>query len=175
MTALDPRDAEEIKSLKARYFRYIDTKQWDRLRTVFTDDASFDGLWASAPTPEAFIETISKNLGRSDVVTVHQGFMPELRALDADRARGIWGMEDYLTWPAGERAYLGVSVPGQRGIRGYGHYEEDYRRTSDGWRISFLRLTRLRIDPIVGDPGEQPVYPFVRASTDWLEQVDQHG
>jgi len=27
---------EEIKTLKARYFRFVDTKQWDDLRACFT-------------------------------------------------------------------------------------------------------------------------------------------
>ena len=30
---------ENIKQLKARYFRFVDSKQWDALRDVFTDDA----------------------------------------------------------------------------------------------------------------------------------------
>src|ERR1019366_1253533 len=32
---------EEIKQLKARYFRYVDTKEWELLRTVFTHDCTF--------------------------------------------------------------------------------------------------------------------------------------
>ena len=33
---------EAIKVLKARYFRYMDTKQWDKLSTVFTSDLVAD-------------------------------------------------------------------------------------------------------------------------------------
>lgn len=168
MTQTTAGDVEAIKRLKARYFRFIDTKQWDALRGLFTDDATFDGLWAAAPTPEDFIGNISRNLGGSDITSVHHGFMPELEPLDGDRVRGVWAMYDYLTWPPGERAYLGVSLPGQWGIRGYGHYEEEYRRAGDTWLISHLRLTRLRIDPLVGEPVPNPDYPFVRATADWL-------
>src|ERR1700733_6454504 len=32
---------ENIKQLKARYFRFVDSKQWDALRDVFTDDLLF--------------------------------------------------------------------------------------------------------------------------------------
>ena len=31
---------ENIKQLKARYFRFVDSKQWDALRGVFTDNRS---------------------------------------------------------------------------------------------------------------------------------------
>lgn len=31
-------DLEAIKVLKARYFRAMDTKQWDELRSCFTQD-----------------------------------------------------------------------------------------------------------------------------------------
>jgi len=33
-------------------------------------------------------------------------------------------------------------------IRGYGHYHEEYRKEKGGWRISKLKLTRLRVDPL---------------------------
>ena len=33
---------EEIKELKARYFRCLDTKDWAGLQAVFSDDAEFD-------------------------------------------------------------------------------------------------------------------------------------
>jgi hypothetical protein len=35
-------------------------------------------------------------------------------------------------------------------IRGYGHYHEAYRKEGGRWLISTLKLTRLRVDPIVG-------------------------
>ena len=37
-------DLDAIHQLKARYCRFIDTKQWDRLASVFTADARFEGL-----------------------------------------------------------------------------------------------------------------------------------
>jgi hypothetical protein len=38
---------------------------------------------------------------------------------------------------------------GIRGIRGYGHYHEQYRKEGGKWLISTLELTRLRVDSIV--------------------------
>ena len=157
---------ESIKRLKARYFRLIDTKQWAKLRTVFTENCTFEGLWAGGDGADAFIASIQKNL--AGVSTVHMGFMPEVEIINATTARGIWAMTDYLEWPTDSRAYLGVSVPGQRGIRGYGHYSEEYSLTDKGWRISHLRMTRLRIDPLVGslEPEHADLMPPV--TEEWL-------
>ena len=33
---------------------------------------------------------------------------------------------------------MGITVPEQRGMRGYGYYEELYRLTESGWRIAFI-------------------------------------
>ena len=35
-------DVEAIRRLKARYFRTMDTKDWDAMRQVFTDDVVID-------------------------------------------------------------------------------------------------------------------------------------
>lgn len=35
-------DIEAIKQLKARYFRTLDTKDWDGLRRAFVDEAVVD-------------------------------------------------------------------------------------------------------------------------------------
>lgn len=35
-------DVEAIKQVKARYFRLMDTKQWDEMAEVFTEDCHVD-------------------------------------------------------------------------------------------------------------------------------------
>ncbi len=47
---LSATDRFEIHQLKARYCRFLDSRQWLSLRALFTDDARFDGL-GSAPDP----------------------------------------------------------------------------------------------------------------------------
>jgi hypothetical protein len=160
-----PLDLEQIKQLKSRYCRYVDLKHWERLRALFTSDARFEGL-GSAPTGatvEQFIDGISRRLG--PCVSIHHCHMPDIVFLDANRARGIWAMMDYLQWPEPIeiREAKGLVV----GFTGYGHYEEEYRRTANGWRIALLRLTRMRIDAI--PPGHPAPLPgFMAASDDWL-------
>jgi len=50
MDAATLAEIEAIKQLKARYFRLLDTKQWDAWREVFSDDfsADVDGGYAVA-------------------------------------------------------------------------------------------------------------------------------
>ncbi|HTZ23833.1 MAG TPA: nuclear transport factor 2 family protein, partial [Streptosporangiaceae bacterium] len=48
-----------------------------------------------------------------------------------------------------------VDDPDQhRAFQGFGHYHEEYRRDGDGqWRISRLRLSRLRVDEVTPSSG----------------------
>jgi hypothetical protein len=75
------------------------------------------------------------------VRTVHHGHMPEIEITGPDAARGVWAMFDYVEFP--------TSDDGKRtGLRGYGHYMEEYVREDGEWRISHLHLSRLRIDTL---------------------------
>lgn len=160
---------ECIKQTKARYFRFIDTKQWSKLRQVFTDDCTFDGLWATGDGPDGFIESISKNLAQ--LRTIHHGCMPEIEVTSPTTARGIWPMEDYLEAISGSMGYRGVSVEGQRGVRGYGYYYEEYRREGDEWRISYLLLTRHRIDPLLGPVEPEHTNMVPPLDEEWLPSL----
>ena len=128
-------DIEAIKQLKARYFRTMDTKDWNGMRQVFTDDVVIDTSEAGgeavrgADTFMAFLEDL---LG--DVLTVHHGHMPEIEITSPTTATGVWSMEDKLRWPNGME------------LDGYGHYHETYEKIGGEWRIKTLLLTRLRMD-----------------------------
>lgn len=170
MSHLTENDRIKILEVKARYFRYLDTKQWDKLRTVFTDDATFDGfssLWADMNDPNTFINQAQQHFS-SEVISVHHGHMAEISLVEPNTARGIWSMEDYVTWPADGRSYRGYTLSNQWGIKGYGHYEDEFKLVNNQWLISKLRLTRIRIDPLVGTPQIQPKYELLQASPDWL-------
>ena len=132
MATLD--EIEAIKQLKARYFRLMDTKQWEQFGAIFTEDATL----AASPDPN---ETFR---GRADIVrrvsaalreatTVHHGHMPEIELTGADTARGIWAMYDFVDLP-------------QLVLHGWGHYHEEYAKQAGAWRIRSSRLTRLRLD-----------------------------
>jgi uncharacterized protein (TIGR02246 family) len=132
---------EQIKALKARYFRCMDTKDWDGFAEQFAPDAVMD---MSGEVPEgdgithgnraiaAFVRDAV-----DAVVTVHHGHMPEIEVTSPTTARGVWAMEDKLRWPDGAPI---------RTLHGYGHYHETYERIDGRWLIKTLTLTRLRLD-----------------------------
>ena len=129
-------DIFAIQILKARYFRAIDTKDWDLLTSVMVEDVEIDvtdDVEGGQPYVgrEKFVSTCAKVL--KDAVTVHHGHMPEIQ-VDGDTATGIWAMEDYVDW-------------GENGsFRGFGHYHERYAKADGEWRITSLTLTRIRRD-----------------------------
>jgi hypothetical protein len=149
-------DREAIKEVKARYCRLLDTKQWAQWRLVFADDARFESSreWDD---PDEFVADVAGRLG--DALTVHQVHTPEIAFTSPDSARVMWAMFDQV-----ERPDDGAD---RKGTTGYGHYEEEYRRVNGEWKISFLRLTRLRIDALRGEPST-PLLHQRRHSPDWL-------
>jgi hypothetical protein len=144
--------AEEIKQLKARYFRDLDCKNWEALNTIFTADAVFDlravnsvrrppaGDLVPPPGGEDQIfrgrETIVAMIRAAveGLVTVHHGHAPEIAVLTDITARGIWALEDILRFPSGELL-----------LNGFGHYHETYQKVGGDWQIKTSRLTRLHL------------------------------
>ncbi|WP_166875234.1 nuclear transport factor 2 family protein [Salinibacterium sp. ZJ450] len=143
-------EIEAIRRLKARYFRALDTKDWDEFGAVFTEDAAIgpidngftDELLALRPAVErqpvaasgigAFVERVATNIG--PLISTHHGHQPEIELTGDDEATGIWAMEDVLVWPA----------DGYR-LRGTGHYWETYRKVDGVWKIASMKLTRLYV------------------------------
>lgn len=147
---------EEIKTLKARYFRGIDTKDWALLADVMAEDIMVD-YRSDLPIPDAggdlapdaaalvfsgritVIEALKQIL--DGVVSAHQGYLPEIEILTDTEARGIWAMYDVLRFPRG--APLSE-------LYGFGHYHETYQKIGGRWYIKTLRIPRLRIDTVPG-------------------------
>jgi hypothetical protein len=129
-------EAEAIKRLKARYFRALDTKQWDELRDVFTDDLVADTTASGGPVvngADAFVAYLQQTLGAQ--TTVHQGHMPEIEVTGPTTATGIWALHDIVIF-----SFFGFRLDG------YGHYHETYEKVDGEWRIATLTLTRLHTD-----------------------------
>jgi len=155
---------EAIRQLKARYCRFVDTKQWERLKALFTPDARCDGF-GSVPDgtdPATFVSAVSKRLAQA--ITVHHVHAPEIVFPTPERARGVWSMMDYVDFHAEGRA---KGTPADRGWIGWGYYEEEYVRLDDVWLISYMRLTRQRMDALTAD-HPQAKFSRHRPSTDWL-------
>ena len=143
---------EELKGLKARYCRAVDTKDAALLRTLFTDDAVLDVRGSATDpvsgvnfAPEATAEAISGLDAIVDMymltvktfTSVHQASMAELVVTGDTTATGVWALTDILRFKDTTFA---------RGMDGYGNYHETYECVNGDWKIKTMRLTRLLID-----------------------------
>ncbi len=133
---------EEIKQVKARYFRCMDTKDWAGFTAVFAPDGSVDY------SPAALDSSDWKASGAVNVValvrkvvehavTIHHGHMAEIEITSPTTASAIFAMEDLIYWPEGSR---------YKTMHGWGHYYETYEKIGDKWLIKTLKLTRLRVE-----------------------------
>jgi SnoaL-like protein len=132
-------DIEAIKQLKARYCRYLDTKDWAAWRSIFTDDFLSDTSDAGGKViagADEFVAFTRKSLRNQ--ATVHQVHAPEIDITSATTARGVWALEDVVRFGPGVN------------LRGYGHYHETYEKLDGQWRIKSSKLTRLREDVFNG-------------------------
>ena len=126
------KQVEQIKKLKARYFRSVDMKLWEKLADVFTEDATVqfatkaNNVWQGR---QQIVREISTAL--ANATSIHHGHMPEIELTSEITATGIWAMSDYVLFAG-------------RTLRGCGHYEEDYVKEKGTWKIKRLRLIRLR-------------------------------
>ncbi|HEX2285857.1 MAG TPA: nuclear transport factor 2 family protein [Mycobacterium sp.] len=128
-------EIESIKQLKARYCRYLDTKDWDAWRGLFADDFLSDTSKAGGKVIEGaddFVAFTRRNLRNQP--TVHQVHAPEIELTSATTARAIWALQDVVRL-----------APGLN-INGYGHYHESYEKSGGQWFIKTSTLTRLRVD-----------------------------
>ena len=133
---------EQIKQVKAGYFRCMDMKDWAGFTAVFTPDATVDYTPASTDSSD-WKATGAANavaLVRSlieQAVSIHHGHMPEIEITGPNHARAIFAMEDLIFWPEGAR---------YKTMHGWGHYHETYEKIGGKWLIKTLKLTRLRVE-----------------------------
>lgn len=138
--ALATDELEAIRQLKARYCRFLDTKDVDCWRDVFTTDVvvlldmavSAGGADPQTAPPLAGVDNfVPMVLGGLDgVATMHHCHTPELTLTSESTATGIWAMEDLLIFADGKE------------LHGAGHYHETYTKQGGCWRIKSLHLTR---------------------------------
>lgn len=134
-----------IQEVKAKYCRFMDTKQWQQWGELFTDDVRMDV--SADVTPDVGVPiTVGREVSVAQVsamvgeaTTVHQVHSPEIDYTSETSATVIWAMSDVVVWPEG----VEPPVASMRSIHGYGHYHETYKLTDTGWKIASLKLTRL--------------------------------
>ena len=138
------QDIEEIRQLKARYFRLMDLQQWEEWQHCFTEDVSAFYGRSIRRRPDlpsdigcegraALVKGVSGLLGEGK--SIHQGFMPEIQLTSTTTAKGIWSMFDWVWIPTCQ-------------YRGWGHYYEDYVKENGVWKIKKIKLTRVHVEEV---------------------------
>ena len=104
------------------------------IRVRFTWLIGDDGhpRWESADVMIANLSAILHE-GRT---SAHHSHSPEITFESPTKAKGIWGMEDYIF----------DSASGELPIHGFGFYHETYERIGGRWYIKTVALTRLKMD-----------------------------
>lgn len=133
-------DVEEIKKLKARYFRSLDSKDWELYASVFAEDCMVDLRGAGGELYEGRPAFVAYASSLKLVQSVHHGHMPEIDLTGPTTATGVWVLEDYNLWEDGSQNH------------GWGHYLETYEKKDGRWAIKTMKLSYLRMET----PTEKP-------------------
>jgi hypothetical protein len=138
---------DEIQNLKAKSLLAIDEKRWDDFVGFFMDNPRIDYTRAVRPDTDEPLPIVHSAQGYAamarafigDAKSIHMGSLPIIEALGPDSAKATWKMEDVI-----------VRSPGSRlaSRRGYFLYEDEYRLTEAGWRISALTFIPLFTVPL---------------------------
>lgn len=120
-------EIEQIKQLKARYFRALDTKDWPLIESCLTEQciAEYDGGKYSFSGKGKIVQFFSTYMGNPKLIFMHQGHHPEISFIDDHHAKGIWYLQDVV-----------INLENQTTLRGAGFYHDDYTLENKQWLIS---------------------------------------
>ena len=141
MDALEELTASQrVKDVKARYCRFLDTKNWEGFEALFTPDAVLDVSEDTGTAPYHGRAAIARAVLHAvqHAKTAHHVHSPEIIFDGPDAADVVWAMQDRVVWEADKSP-----VPGASALTGYGHYHEHYVREDGAWFIASLKLSRL--------------------------------
>jgi len=140
---------EEIRQLKAKYWRGIDCVDGDLVRSILSEDCVLDytGCWTDPVTgtdhmPEMNVvwrgrDSWPSRQDGSPFASVHQGHQNEIELIDETTARGMW----YFT----DRFFIPAASPFPQ-LVGYGQYQDTYEKSDGRWLLKTTRITRFRIE-----------------------------
>lgn len=141
---------DEIRQVKARYFRGVDTGDSELVRGILAADCVLDymGCCTDPKTGRDFLPAMNvvmrgsaswsaQGLAAFGIVSVHQGHNCEIELTSETTANVIWSMTDRLYMPEGSAYAL---------MTGYGYYYETYEKIGGSWKIKTLQIRRIRVE-----------------------------
>jgi len=138
-------DLEDVRTLKHRYFRGIDTADASLLGTLFTADVSVDyrggNYRVSLQGRDDMLEFLANSF-HSGAIAMHHGHMPEITLTGANSAEGLWYLEDIFINLEQKTHTIGSAI-----------YRDHYRREGDRWLIARTEYDRVfeMIRPLAED------------------------
>lgn len=141
MNAENPIDS--VRRAKARYCRFVDTKDWPSFGALFIDRPMihvFDTvgeLIAAFDTREDYVAAAKVFVEGGQ--TIHQLHNDEVDQISNVEISAIWSMEDVLVF-SNPRADQPLRQ------NGFGFYHETWTFSPAGWRIAKLELRRTILD-----------------------------
>lgn len=131
----DLLEIEQIKQLKYRYFRALDTNDWESFAACLSADCtaeygdgeySFDGR-------DAIVAFMSKNMSADSFLSMHNGHHPEISiASDGKSATGTWYLQDAI-----------LDLSNNVRLYGTGIYHDEYVKSDGEWQISHTGYARI--------------------------------
>jgi hypothetical protein len=131
---MQPDDFAAICALKYAYFRHLDLKEFDQLAELFTEDAtaSYQDGKSSFASKDAIMEFLSSSMATHDLISMHHGHHPEIRAVDEETAEGTWYLTDRVILPKMDYEIVGTAF-----------YTDRYVRAQGKWRICHTGYLRV--------------------------------
>lgn len=133
MSGAAPEELRSIEELKYSYVRHLDTKRWEDLAALFTEEAtaSYGGGAYRCSGREEIMSFLVRNMGSDSMHTAHRVSQPEIEVV-GERATGRWALDDTVI-----DQRLGVFISGAA------FYEDSYVRSGGRWLIESTSYRRL--------------------------------
>lgn len=126
-------DFEEIKQVKAKYLRCIDTKDWKGFRETISEDlkTSYGNGTLSFNSAAETIDYLSTNMPR-ELLSQHNCHTPEIWFESETTAHGHWYLHDYLLATGNNSRYNGTAI-----------YTDKYEKRNGKWLITETGYLRI--------------------------------
>ena len=119
---------EQIKQLKARYFRALDTNDWPLLGSCLTEDFSAcfrGGMYCNTFTSrQAAVDYMSGHMSGAKRLSMHMSGQPEIALITATTAEGFWHFQDMI-----------IDLETHYRLYGSGVYQDEYCIDDGNWKI----------------------------------------
>ena len=126
---------QAICNAKAKYCRYLDSKDWLRFADLFTEDYELDVSEGTGVPPikgrDEALAMVKASIAPAK--TAHQVHTPEM-SREGDAIKVIWAMQDRVIWGP------------DKALTGYGNYHETWVNDNGTWKIAYLKLTRFIVE-----------------------------